>query len=43
MIGESRVDEWFLALQGFDRAATRLSILIERLVDQFGKELRDRA
>jgi hypothetical protein len=43
MIGESWVNEWFLSLQGLDRAAARLAIVIERHVDQFREELRDGA
>ena len=39
MIGESRIDEWFLSLQGLDRAATWLVIVIERRIDHFREEL----
>jgi hypothetical protein len=40
MIGESRVDERFLSLQGLNRATAWLSIVIERRIDQFRKEFR---
>jgi hypothetical protein len=40
MIGESRIDEWFLSLQGLDRATAWLAIVIERRIDQFREELR---
>jgi hypothetical protein len=40
MIRESRIHEWFLSLQGLDRAAAWLAIVIERRIDQFRKELR---
>jgi hypothetical protein len=43
MIGESRIDEWFLSLQGLHRAAARSAIVIERRIDQFWKEFRDGA
>jgi hypothetical protein len=43
MIGDGRIDEWFLSLQGFDRAAARLAIVIERHVDQFREEFCDAA
>src|ERR1051326_4731024 len=39
MVGESRIDERFLSLQGLNRAAARLPIVIKRRIDQFREEL----
>ena len=40
MVGEARIDERFLTLQGLNCAAARLSIVIERRIDQLWEELR---